>query len=266
MLMVATGVLAQEAEPEYDIDVPQQDAASALEQLAEQTGAITLFPYDLAAGRTSNAVVGRFTLPEALELLLDDTGLSGGLSEKRVISIAATAATARTNEETSMEGQREGFFGSLLVALGFVAGAGSAQQAVAQVDDESRYVIEEITVTGRRIEEGLQDAPLAITAMSGVELENRGALDVVDFARTAPNVTMENNGTISGFGAAPRTAIRGIGQSDFVINTDPAVGLYADDVYLGRSTHFLAAGRWPISAGRWLRRLQPRRLAGRRRT
>ncbi|MEE2983063.1 MAG: TonB-dependent receptor [Pseudomonadota bacterium] len=235
ILALTTGAFAQEAEPEYDIDVPQQDAASALEQLAEQTGAITLFPYDLAASRTSNAVVGRFTLPDAVELLLDGTGLSGGLSEKRVISIAATAATARTNEETSVEVQREGFFGSLLAALGLTAGAGGAQQAVAQVDTGSRYETEEITVTSRRIEEGLQDAPLAITAMSGVELENRGALDVVDFARTAPNVTMENNGTISGFGAAPRTAIRGIGQSDFVINTDPAIGLYVDDVYLGRS-------------------------------
>ena len=42
-------------------------------------------------------------------------------------------------------------------------------------------------------------------------------------------------GTTSGFGAAPVVSIRGVGQSDFVINTDPAVGVYADGVYLGRS-------------------------------
>ena len=92
VLLAATGARSQEAEPEYDIYLPEQDAASALEQLAEQTGAITLFPYDLAAGRTTNAVIGQYTLPDALELLLTDTGLSGGLSEKRVISISAGAS------------------------------------------------------------------------------------------------------------------------------------------------------------------------------
>lgn len=105
----------------------------------------------------------------------------------------------------------------------------------AQDESDSRYSLDEITVSARRIEEGLQDAPLAVTAISGLELENRGAIDVVDFADIAPNVALKTNGAVSGFAAAPRTSIRGIGQSDFVINTDPAVGMYADGVYLGRS-------------------------------
>jgi iron complex outermembrane receptor protein len=100
---------------------------------------------------------------------------------------------------------------------------------------QSRYAIEEVVITSRKVEEGLQDAPLAVTALTGLELENRGATDVVDFADIAPNVTLKSDGATSGFGAAPRTSIRGIGQSDFVINTDPAVGIYADGVYLGRS-------------------------------
>ena len=106
---------------------------------------------------------------------------------------------------------------------------------VSEAQAQSRYEIEEIVVTSRKIEEGLQDAPLAVTAISGLELENRGALDIIDFADIAPNVSLKSNGAVSGFAAAPRTSIRGIGQSDFVINTDPAVGMYADGVYLGRS-------------------------------
>ena len=100
---------------------------------------------------------------------------------------------------------------------------------------QSRYAIEEINVTARKIEEGLQEAPLAVTALSGNELENRGALDVIDFADIAPNVSFKTDGQVSGFAAAPRTSIRGVGQADFVINTDPAVGMYVDGVYLGRS-------------------------------
>lgn len=105
----------------------------------------------------------------------------------------------------------------------------------AQVEGQSRYTLEEVIVTSRKVEEGLQNAPLAVTALSGADIQNRGLLDVSDFASAAPNVSLEMSGTVSGFSAAPRTSIRGIGQGDFVINTDPAVGLYADGVYLGRS-------------------------------
>ena len=112
-----------------------------------------------------------------------------------------------------------------------------AAPTLAQDSDQSqsRYAIDEIVVTARRVEESLQDAPLAVTALSGVELENRGAVDVIDFADVAPNVNFKSGGNISGFGAAPVVTIRGVGQSDFVINTDPAVGIYTDGVYLGRS-------------------------------
>ena len=48
-------------------------------------------------------------------------------------------------------------------------------------------------------------------------------------------MNFKSGGNISGFGAAPVVTIRGVGQSDFVINTDPAVGIYTDGVYLGRS-------------------------------
>jgi iron complex outermembrane receptor protein len=110
-----------------------------------------------------------------------------------------------------------------------------ATTTVAQGTGEGRYALEEVVVTARIIEEGLQNAPLSVTALTGQELENRGSTDIVDVASAAPNVSFETDGAISGFGAAPRVSIRGIGQGDFVINADPAVGIYADGVYLGRS-------------------------------
>lgn len=123
-----------------------------------------------------------------------------------------------------------------ITALSAIGAIVMTSPAMAQDgESSSRYTLDEITVSARRIEEGLQDAPIAVTAISGLELENRGALDIVDFADIAPNVSLKTNGAVSGFAAAPRTSIRGIGQSDFVINTDPAVGMYADGVYLGRS-------------------------------
>lgn len=124
------------------------------------------------------------------------------------------------------------FYTSLLALVVVQAWAGIV---VAQDSERSRYALEEVMVTARKAPEGLQSAPIAISAFSSQEMENRGAQSVADIASAAPNVTLELGGATSGISAAPVTFIRGIGQADFVINTDPAVGIYVDGVYMGRS-------------------------------
>lgn len=127
------------------------------------------------------------------------------------------------------------FLGAAILAPSAIFPVQAFAQDTSQSESQNRYAFDEVVTTARRVEEGLQQAPIAVTAVTGVELENRGAIDVVDVADIAPNVSLKPNGTNGGLGAAPRTSIRGVGQSDFVINTDPAVGMYADGVYLGRS-------------------------------
>ena len=89
----------------------------------------------------------------------------------------------------------------------------------------------EIIVTARRREETLLNVPIAISAFSGAQLEQNGAIDVTDIANSTPNVTLEvsrgTNSTLSAF-------IRGIGQQDPVAGFEAGVGLYLDDVYLNR--------------------------------
>ena len=134
----------------YDIDIPSLNAAEALNSLAEQTGAILLFPFDIAESRQANAVLGRFTLMDALSNLLENSGLSGGLSDKRVIQIALDEPVERTNEEGEMAvvkvpiRKKVGtFFASLFIATG----AGAQETADAVGADE----VEEIIVTGSRL-------------------------------------------------------------------------------------------------------------------
>ena len=58
----------------------------------------------------------------------------------------------------------------LLASTIFTSSLIYAAPVIAQDDDDakSRYAIDEIVTTARRIEESLQDAPLAVTALSGV--------------------------------------------------------------------------------------------------
>ena len=89
----------------------------------------------------------------------------------------------------------------------------------------------DIVVTARRREERLLEVPIAVTAFTGEQLANSGAIDITDVAQTTPNVTLEvsrgTNTTLSAF-------IRGVGQHDPVAGFEAGVGIYLDDVYLNR--------------------------------
>ncbi len=157
-------------EARYELNVPSVSVADALEVLAEQTGAITLFPYDLAAGVQANAVVGRYTLPEALDILLTDTGLSGGLSEKRVITISAVSGGEAYQEgEEPMIPKRSGVFAAVAAAL---FGGNAAAQESTGANNVADEQLEEITVTGiRGRPRSAMDSPVAVDVFTAEQLD-----------------------------------------------------------------------------------------------
>lgn len=115
------------------------------------------------------------------------------------------------------------------------AAAFAAPQAFAQNDDGMSIFAEEIVVTARKREEGVQSVPIAISAFSGESLEARGITQTDDIANFTPNLTFQNS---PGFGGGTNVAaiyIRGIGQFDFLGSIEPGVGLYIDGVYIARS-------------------------------
>jgi len=99
----------------------------------------------------------------------------------------------------------------------------------------AQTALDEIIVTVRKVEEPLQAAALAISVFSANDLDLREAIDLADIGSAAPNVTISPAGTIGGLSNAPAIFIRGVGQQDFTINSDPAVGIYVDGDYIGRS-------------------------------
>ncbi len=103
--------------------------------------------------------------------------------------------------------------------------------AVAQTEAAPAADTGEIIVTARRRAESLQDVPVAVTAYSGEQLENQGAVDITDISDTTPNVTLE---TSRGTNTTLTAFIRGVGQQDPVAGFEAGVGLYLDDVYLNR--------------------------------
>ena len=90
--------------------------------------------------------------------------------------------------------------------------------------------IEEVVVTARKREESLMDAPLSVSAFSSADLERFQIDDLGDIQNIVPNLSLN-----MGDAANAIIYIRGVGQRDSLSFADPGVGVYLDDVYLGRA-------------------------------
>jgi len=121
----------------------------------------------------------------------------------------------------------------LTMAMTLLAMATLPATALAQDESEegSASMLEEVIVTATRREESLMEVPIAVTAITGEELQSFGVLDITYISQMSPNTTLKvsrgTNTTLTAF-------IRGVGQQDPVAGFESGVGLYLDDVYLNR--------------------------------
>lgn len=112
------------------------------------------------------------------------------------------------------------------------------EEAVVQEEvqeEEGAVTAEEIVVTARRREESLQDTPVAISPFSAETLEAHQVEGTQDLERITPSLQLKPAGQLSGNTAASVVFIRGVGQLDPTGAVDPGVGIYIDEVYVGRA-------------------------------
>lgn len=127
---------------------------------------------------------------------------------------------------------------ALSMGLSFMASPIFAQEAepAAEAEAQSAGQLEVITVNARRRKESMQETPIAVSAFSAKELERRGIESTQDLDRVTPSLQFATSGQLSGNNSAAVVFIRGVGQLDPTSSVDPGVGIYVDDVYMGRST------------------------------
>jgi len=120
---------------------------------------------------------------------------------------------------------------SSLSALTAPVFAQAAPETAAATADEN--AAPEIIVTARRRSESLQNTPIAITAITTSQLENKATPNIGDLQGAAPNllITQQNAG-----GASANLAIRGLTYADVEKSQEPTVGVVVDGVFIGTST------------------------------
>jgi iron complex outermembrane recepter protein len=98
-----------------------------------------------------------------------------------------------------------------------------ASPAIAQIED--------IVVTAQKVEQKLQDVPVAVSAVSGDQLAAAGANSLENIGRLVPSITFRK-GTTS---ANSAIFMRGVGTITFSVAAEPSVSTVVDGVVLSRS-------------------------------
>jgi len=128
--------------------------------------------------------------------------------------------------------------GTSLAALSLTSMPAMAQDNAEQQNngaEQDEGGLDVIVVTAQKRSEGLQDTPIAITALSGDALEAQGAENISNLQAVTPNLVFDTTAPVSGVSSGAIVFIRGVGQTDFQLTTDPGVGTYVDGVYISRS-------------------------------
>jgi iron complex outermembrane receptor protein len=121
---------------------------------------------------------------------------------------------------------------ALAVTTASFSGLANAQDGASS---STAKLMEEIVVSARGIEEGLQEAPIAVSAFTGETLDYRGVDSLDQIERFVPSLTLQNNPSFGGASNSAAIYLRGVGQKEFLPTTEPGVGLYVDGVYVARS-------------------------------
>jgi iron complex outermembrane receptor protein len=254
--MVAAGTLSfadvQARSVSYDLNIPAEDLTAALQSFAIASHHKLLYKAELTAGKTCQALKGRFTAEEAMQLLLSGTGLSYEITGASVVLIKSSP-DAKTGDErvkgastTSAAWSQTGASAPVQMAQVSPSTDSSAPSAVRSVQVENstsatpggeRAGLNEIIVTAQKKSERLEDVPIPVTAISAETLVDQNQFRLQDYYTSVPGLSLATR-----FDGSPEITIRGISTG---FNTNPTVGVTVDDVPYGSSTNLGGADYLP---------------------
>ncbi len=118
---------------------------------------------------------------------------------------------------------------TILILLSSASSPVLAQAAAPVTAAGEPEIAQEVVVTAQRREQSILKVPLAVTAVTGRALENKGITNSADLATAVPNLQVN-----SSFGSTqPNFSLRGISvANEYNSNQASPVGVYINDVYI----------------------------------
>lgn len=240
----AQSALAHDFEQPISFNIERQPLQSALLEFSRQSHFQILSASLELADYESRSVQGVMTSRAALEALLAGSGLSyvkvgsdtisisrprteGGREPVNRISDKDSQTQAAEPAANARTPRRAGVFAWLAAVLAGVGASDRNANAQAPEPNVAEGQLEEVVVTAEKRETNLQRTAIAVTAVDATTIAAAGAENLYDISRLVPNTQFGGQ-----FGAS--LYIRGIGQQQSSILSDPGATVYVDGVYRPR--------------------------------
>ncbi|SFF82668.1 outer-membrane receptor for ferric coprogen and ferric-rhodotorulic acid [Novosphingobium sp. CF614] len=171
-----------------EIDIPAQPLGDALRRFAEATGVQLGYSTALVAGKTSSAVHGKATVPEALARLLAGTGITATLTGRNATLHETVAADGeRVAGTVRVEGvQGSPYNGGAGQAAG-VNGVNGSRDITATEGTKS-FTSGALTVGGKSVQ-SIKDTPQSVSVMTSERLEQQAITTYNEALKVLPGIS-----------------------------------------------------------------------------
>lgn len=172
-VVIALGTNPAFAEDKIQFDIPEQEADTALLKFAQQAGIPVLFPADRFPNVTARALKGEYTITDGLDALLGGTNIRASVDARGQLIIRGIPDEERERGEDSSkresDGSRDGLFAAIAA---FLSGTGDGTPGRRKdTTPGGQAIVEEVVVTGTRIQRTGMQTPIPVTTIAADELD-----------------------------------------------------------------------------------------------
>jgi iron complex outermembrane recepter protein len=175
-------------------NLPSQSLAQSLRALASQTQSNILFDQALVRGLTARALDGELSLDQAMDRLLAGTGLTYRKTDEKTVVIAPARGTvvppASRDTSIATSPNRVAALNSSTESVGRQSGLGEVESK-----DRDAPRLEEIVITARRREENINSVPVAVTALTSLDLRAKNIQTAEDLQNYVPSLNVSSSVT-----------------------------------------------------------------------
>jgi iron complex outermembrane recepter protein len=213
-------------------NIPAQGLGAALQALSREQDVHVVFMLEDVDRLNTRGVNGEMTVDEALGRLLEGTGLRYEHVDSQTVTIVpmATGPAVKGKDDTASVGKEaqesRGFWDRFRMAQ-----AAAGETGVKEEEESAK--LEEVVVTAQRRAEQVQDVPLAISVLSGDDLDT-SSQSVIEQLNRVPGVSTQDS-TLGG----KQIIVRGVNGADLFVGTS-TTGYYLDSIPFGFIRHGIA--------------------------
>lgn len=149
--------------------IPQERADLSLTRFAEQANLTLIFPFDIVEKKTTNRLVGSYSITDGLKILLADTGLKAKVERGGQLSIY----TDDVREEEDSMFNKNKLASAIILATASLGAQGGT-------DKDDSIAIEEVVVTGSYIRGANTAAANPVSVLSAEDMKYTGGSDITD--------------------------------------------------------------------------------------